>query len=189
MKKQIIALLSLLFLVSCGTKENNSTISSPETVNKPQETEAVKETVKATEEVKEKKTYSFTSENIPSTAQSKYNNEFEFEADGFTLFGDFIQRGTGSYDKTIQMKKEVSYFYNKTKGNGTITLSVMDKGEYTGLPTIYCGDDENPSTAIEWENKKQESNAIIYQASFNNYFKISDESSYALYLNYIQIEA
>ena len=89
----------------------------------------------------------------------------------------------------IQMKKEVSYFYSKTKAKGTITLSVLDKGEYTGLPTIFTGDSENPSTAIEWESKKQESNAIIYQASFNGYFKISDESSFALYLNYIQIEA
>lgn len=189
MKKQIITLLSLLFLVSCGTSENSSTVSAPEAVNKPKETEAIKETITATEEVKEKRTYTFTSENIPSTAQSKYNNDFEFSQDGFVLFGDFIQCGTGSYDKMIQMKKEISYFYNKTKASGTITLSVLDKNEYTGIPTIYSGESENPSTAIEWESKKQESNAIIYQASFNDYFKISDESSFALYLNYIQIEA
>lgn len=189
MKKQIIALFSLLFLVSCGTNENSSIASAPESVNKPKETEAVKETVITTEEAKEKKTYTFTSENIPSTAQSKYNYEFEFEQDGFILFGDVIQRGTGSQDKTIQMKKEISYFYNKTKASGTITLSVLDKNEYTGIPTIYSGENENPSSIIEWESKKQESNAIIYQASFNDYFKISDESSFALYLNYIQIEA
>lgn len=189
MKKQIITLLSLLFLVSCGTSENSSTVSAPEAVNKPKETEAIKETITATEEVKEKKTYTFTSENIPSTAQSKYNNDFEFSQDGFVLFGDFIQCGTGSYDKMIQMKKEISYFYSRTKATGTITLSVLDKGECTGIPSIYSGENENPSTAIEWESKKQESNAIIYQASFNGYFKISDESSFALYLNYIQIEA
>ena len=105
MKKQIITLLSLLFLVSCGTSENSSTVSAPEAVNRPEETEAIKETITATEEVKEKKTYTFTSENIPSTAQSKYNNDFEFSQDGFVLFGDFIQCGTGSYDKMIQMKK------------------------------------------------------------------------------------
>lgn len=189
MKKQIIALFSLLLLVSCGTSENSSSVSTPETMNKPQETEAVKATATATEETKEKKTYTFTSENIPSTAQSKYNYEFEFEQDGFILFGDVIQRGTGSYDNTIQMKKESSYFYSKTKASGTITISVLDKGEYTGIPTIYSGESENPSSIIEWESKKQESNAIIYQASFNDYFKISDESSFALYLNYIQIEA
>ncbi len=197
MKKQIIALFSLLLLVSCGAKEqtstdakNSSTESNTQTPstdnNSAFDTESSKE---SKSESTVAKTYTFTSENIPTTEQSKYNNEFEFTQEGFTLFGDYIQRGNGDWANTIQMKKGVSYFYNKTKATGTITLSLLDKGDYTGVPTIYVGDAENPSSTIEWEIKKQESNAIIYQAKFTNYFKISDESSYALYLNYIEINA
>ncbi len=197
MKKQIIALFSLLLLVSCGAKEqtsadakNSSTESNTQTPST--DNNSVSNTESSEEPKSEStiaKTYTFTSENIPTTEQSKYNNEFEFTQEGFTLFGDYIQRGNGDWANTIQMKKGVSYFYNKTKATGTITLSLLDKGDYTGVPTIYVGDAENPSSTIEWEIKKQESNAIIYQAKFTNYFKISDESSYALYLNYIEINA
>ncbi len=197
MKKQIIALFSLLLLVSCGAKEQTSTdAKNSSTESNIQIPSTDNNSVSNTESSKESKsestiakTYTFTSENIPTTEQSKYNNEFEFTQEGFTLFGDYIQRGNGDWANTIQMKKGVSYFYNKTKATGTITLSLLDKGDYTGVPTIYVGDAENPSSTIEWEIKKQESNAIIYQAKFTNYFKISDESSYALYLNYIEINA
>ncbi len=197
MKKQIIALFSLLLLVSCGTKEQTSTdAKNSSTESNTQTPSTDNNSVSNTESSEESKsestvakTYTFTSENIPTTEQSKYNNEFEFTQEGFTLFGDYIQRGNGDWANTIQMKKGVSYFYNMTKATGTITLSVLDKGDYTGVPTIYVGDAENPSTSMEWEIKKQESNAIIYQANFTNYFKISDESSYALYLNYIEINA
>ncbi len=197
MKKQIIALFSLLLLVSCGAKEQTSTdaknSSTESSIHIPSTDDNSASNTESSEEPKSEstiaKTYTFTSENIPTTEQSKYNNEFEFTQEGFTLFGDYIQRGNGDWANTIQMKKGVSYFYNKTKATGTITLSLLDKGDYTGVPTIYVGDAENPSSTIEWEIKKQESNAIIYQAKFTNYFKISDESSYALYLNYIEINA
>lgn len=197
MKKQIIALFSLLLLVSCGAKEQTSTdaknSSTESNIQIPSTDDNSAFDTESSEEPKSEstiaKTYTFTSENIPTTEQSKYNNEFEFTQEGFTLFGDYIQRGNGDWANTIQMKKGVSYFYNKTKATGTITLSLLDKGDYTGVPTIYVGDAENPSSTIEWEIKKQESNAIIYQAKFTNYFKISDESSYALYLNYIEINA
>ncbi len=197
MKKQIIALFSLLLLISCGTKEQDSTNTKPSsTESNSQETSTDTSSLSDTESSEESKSeskavkkYTFTSDNIPATEQSGYNYNFEFTQDGFTLFGDCMQRGNGDWANTIQMKKGISYFYNKTMATGTITLSVLDKGDYTGVPTIYVGDSENPTSAIEWESKKQESNSIIYQAKFTNYFKISDESSHALYLNYIEIEA
>lgn len=199
MKKQIIALFSLLLLVSCENKEQTSSESIPDTTGNtsekaPTESSATSDSTASSESENKSdapatKKYTFTNEDIPETGQSKYNNEFDFSHDGFDLFGDYMQRGTGDYANTIQMKKGVSYFYNKTMATGTITLSVLDKGEYTGVPTIYVGNTENPTESIEWESKKQESNAIIYTAKFTNYFKVSDESSYALYLNYFEIEA
>lgn len=197
MKKQIIALFSLLLLVSCGNKTQDPSESTTNTTGNTSEKTSTESsaTSNSTSESESKsdtpttKKYTFTADDIPTTEQSKYNNEFEFTHDGFTLFGDYMQRGNGDWATTIQMKKSVSYFYNKTMATGTITLSVLDKGEYTGVPTIYVGNTEDPTESIEWESKKQESNAIIYQAKFTNYFKVSDESSYALYLNYIEIEA
>lgn len=193
MKKQIITFFSLLLLVSCSSKESVATETKPTSTDNNTQLISTASDSTATEEQKTEthvaKKYTITSNDIPTTDQSKYNNEFDFEHDGFSLFGDYMQRGNGDWANTIQMKKGVSYFYNKTMATGTITLSVLDKGEYTGTPTIYVGDSENPSAAIDWESKKQESNAIIYQANFTNYFKISNESGYALYLNYIEIEA
>lgn len=201
MKKQIISFLSLLLLCSCSSKNNTETA-------KPTETEKTSITEKMTETIStEDKTeitasetsdssiitegvHRMTRDDIPTTEQSRYNLDFDFEAAGISYHGDYLQRGTGEYDGTIQMKKEQSYFYNQVAVKGKLIISIKDKGQYTGTPTLYVGNSANPE---EEANKvafssRQESDAIIYEAEVNGFFRFADESARALYLNYAEID-
>lgn len=209
MKKKLSLLLPLLLLASCSSKGpeatepakdiesvNTETTSEKEenletplitdplpTEESTEETEEI-ETEPKDEDVIREGTYVLTKENIEATQQSTYLNDYDFSIDDTLHFhGEYLQRGTGSHEGTIQMKKGVSYFYSLEKIKGAITFKIKQNGDYTAVPSLYSGQEENPTEKVEFEKVTQDADSIIYSKMLNGeYFCFKDESNYALYL-------
>ena len=209
MKKKLSLLLPLLLLASCSSKGpeatepakdiesvNTETTSEKEenletplitdplpTEESTEETEEI-ETEPKDEDVIREGTYVLTKENIEATQQSTYLNDYDFSIDDTLHFhGEYLQRGTGSHEGTIQMKKGVSYFYSLEKIKGAITFRIKQNGDYTAVPSLYAGQEENPTEKVEFEKVTQDADSIIYSKMLNGeYFCFKDESNYALYL-------
>ena len=209
MKKKLFLLLPLLLLASCSSKGpeatepakdiesvNTETTSEKEenletplitdplpTEESTEETEEI-ETEPKDEDVIREGTYILTKENIEATQQSTYLNDYDFSIDDTLHFhGEYLQRGTGSHEGTIQMKKGVSYFYSLEKIKGAITFKIKQNGDYTVVPSLYTGQEENPTEKVEFEKVTQDADSIIYSKMLNGeYFCFKDESNYALYL-------
>ena len=209
MKKKLSLLLPLLLLASCSSKGpeatepakdiesvNTETTSEKEenletplitdpipTEESTEETEEI-ETEPQDEDVIREGTYVLTKENIEATQQSTYLNDYDFSIDDTLHFhGEYLQRGTGSHEGTIQMKKGVSYFYSLEKIKGAITFRIKQNGDYTAVPSLYTGQEENPTEKVEFEKVTQDADSIIYSKMLNGeYFCFKDESNYALYL-------
>ena len=209
MKKKLSLLLPLLLLASCSSKGpeatepakdiesvNTETTSEKEenletplitdplpTEESTEETEEI-ETEPKDEDVIREGTYVLTKENIAATQQSTYLNDYDFSIDDTLHFhGEYLQRGTGSHEGTIQMKKGVSYFYSLEKIKGAITFKIKQNGDYTAVPSLYTGQEENPTEKVEFEKVTQDADSIIYSKMLNGeYFCFKDESNYALYL-------
>ena len=209
MKKKLSLLLPLLLLASCSSKGpeatepakdiesvNTETTSEKEenletplitdplpTEESTEETEEI-ETEPKDEDVIREGTYVLTKENIEATQQSTYLNNYDFSIDDTLHFhGEYLQRGTGSHEGTIQMKKGVSYFYSLEKIKGAITFKIKQNGDYTAVPSLYTGQEENPTEKVEFEKVTQDADSIIYSKMLNGeYFCFKDESNYALYL-------
>ena len=209
MKKKLSLLLPLLLLASCSSKGpeatepakdiesvNTETTSEKEenletplitdplpTEESTEETEEI-ETEPKDEDVIREGTYVLTKENIEATQQSTYLNDYDFSIDDTLHFhGEYLQRGTGSHEGTIQMKKGVSYFYSLEKIKGAITFRIKQNGDYTAVPSLYTGQEENPTEKVEFEKVTQDADSIIYSKMLNGeYFCFKDESNYALYL-------
>ena len=209
MKKKLSLLLPLLLLASCSSKGpeatepakdiesvNTETTSEKEenletplitdslpTEESTEETEEI-ETEPKDEDVIREGTYVLTKENIEATQQSTYLNDYDFSIDDTLHFhGEYLQRGTGSHEGTIQMKKGVSYFYSLEKIKGAITFRIKQNGDYTAVPSPYTGQEENPTEKVEFEKVTQDADSIIYSKMLNGeYFCFKDESNYALYL-------
>ena len=209
MKKKLSLLLPLLLLASCSSKGpeatepakdiesvNTETTSEKEenletplitdpipTEESTEETEEI-ETEPKDEDVIREGTYVLTKENIEATQQSTYLNDYDFSIDDTLHFhGEYLQRGTGSHEGTIQMKKGVSYFYSLEKIKGAITFNIKQNGDYTAVPSLYSGQEENPTEKVEFEKVTQDADSIIYSKMLNGeYFCFKDESNYALYL-------
>ena len=209
MKKKLSLLLPLLLLASCSSKGpeatepakdiesvNTETTSEKEenletplitdpipTEESTEETEEI-ETEPKDEDVIREGTYVLTKENIEATQQYTYLNDYDFSIDDTLHFhGEYLQRGTGSHEGTIQMKKGVSYFYSLQKIKGAITFKIKQNGDYTAVPSLYTGQEENPTEKVEFEKVTQDADSIIYSKMLNGeYFCFKDESNYALYL-------
>ena len=209
MIKKLFLLLPLLLLASCSSKGpeatepakdiesvNTETTSEKEenletplitdplpTEESTEETEEI-ETEPKDEDVIREGTYVLTKENIEATQQSTYLNDYDFSIDDTLHFhGEYLQRGTGSHEGTIQMKKGVSYFYSLEKIKGAITFRIKQNGDYTAVPSLYTGQEENPTEKVEFEKVTQDADSIIYSKMLNGeYFCFKDESNYALYL-------
>ena len=209
MKKKLSLLLPLLLLASCSSKGPEATepakdiesVNTETTSEKEENLETplitdplpTEETTEETEEIETEPkdedviregTYVLTKENIEATQQSTYLNDYDFSIDDTLHFhGEYLQRGTGSHEGTIQMKKGVSYFYSLEKIKGAITFKIKQNGDYTAVPSLYTGQEENPTEKVEFEKVTQDADSIIYSKMLNGeYFCFKDESNYALYL-------
>ena len=204
-KKYSFILLSSLLLISCGSKasisetttEQSSSAPISESAKNTDEQEPITSEDNVSDESISSEDYegwvttgihSIDLDDIPESEQSKYNEDFDFEGDGISYHGDLIQQGHGDYADTIQMKKQSSYFYSKVPVKGRLTLSILDKGDYTGIPTLYIGSEMNPETPVEWSSVSQSSNSFVYENDISGYFSIKDESSYAIYITSFQVD-
>lgn len=215
--KTLLSLLPLLLLVGCGTtptestKPSDSTTKPSESVSESDtditagasgssdsestdstETSATEEETNTATEEPQAKTYTMTYENIPATEQNRYNNDFDFQVDDLDFHGDLLQRGSGSYDGTIQMKKSDSYFYSKFSFHGTIRVEAFKKDpeQYNATLSLFAGEKENPQEKVESFQRldSEDKTRYVYTADIDGYFSIKDESGYAAYVYSVVLE-
>ena len=196
MKKSILLLLPLIIsLASCGSNDNNFVPHKDETDQTQTQEDGIEDATSSeagTEE--ELKAHSLTYNDVPSpVGGNNYPADQEITSEsGAKFYISCVMKGGGDYLNHIQMKKGVSYIYTLTPVKGTLTFSVLKQTQFyegtdhdfTGIPTVYVGSDkDNISTLIEYKEKKENGNYIDYTyESSNHYFKIADESKYALYV-------
>lgn len=133
---------------------------------------------------------------IPETKQSQYldNVDFTDVSEEYNFHGDRIQRGTGDFDGYIQFSsasKGAGYLYNKDRIKGSVELRFLHMHNHqgasvTGIPTVYVGEEMNPSTEIELESKYT-SGLDYYYFSFDGFFKLTTKSNYKMELEYLKI--
>ena len=148
-----------------------------------------------------------TRDNIPPTAQSKYNIDFSFEVSGekegqnVSFFGSYMQQGSGEWNGLIQMKKgegEIgSYFYLVEGPVSSVEIAIHrrvvtyggEAHDFTGIPTISQGTsfDSDDWSIIEPETEiSDDENTIYYRFEVSKAsFMVANYSFYALYIDYV----
>lgn len=155
-------LSSLLLLTSCSNvpaQENSDVESSFEessSLGESLEDSSLSSTVEfsgevpssdssSSEDIPAKGSWSLDSSAIEDTDQNHYLNDYSFALEDSLgnevfFYGDYIQRGKGEWEGTVQMKKEVSYIECRTLLSGTLSLSVKKRdtayGDFTGIPVF-----------------------------------------------------
>jgi hypothetical protein len=127
---------------------------------------------------------------LPSSGSHYPEDQSITAKDGVSYYISFVMAGNqqtlkGVKTDVIQLKKSVGYFYNEDQPfTGTLTINVLDKGTYTGTPTIYVGSSEHPTTTQKEASIQRGEEFITYTYSINEeYITLANESSYALYLS------
>lgn len=193
MKKSFLFTFLLpLLLVGCNNTSESSSASDPFENSTPVESSETSSSSEESSSIEQPATtvLSFTAENAPSPVSGGYPTDEA--ANNITVGGiDFtlnqVMKGGGEYDGTVQMRKETSYLYSKREVRGDFTLKVMrkalDYGDFTGIPTLYCGDEMNPraETEVVELQKAEEDMMVIYTGFVDGFITLADESSYALY--------
>ena len=139
---------------------------------------------------------------LSDSAQSQYLNDYSFlitDTSGHevSFYGDYIQRGKGEWDGTIQMKKEVGLLECRSKGSGTLSLSITKRivsygGEdrdFTGIPSLYISSDLENWSLLDG-NKKDGDSSVSYSYNYTaSYWKMVVGESNAVYLASASFEA
>lgn len=133
---------------------------------------------------------------LSDSAQSQYLNDYAFaitDSSGYevSFYGDYVQRGKGEWENTIQMKKEVGVLECRTKGSGSLNLVILKRivsysGEdhdYTGVPSLYVSSDLETWSLLEGD-KKDGDTSVSYSYSFSSsYWRMTVGAANALYLS------
>lgn len=151
--------------------------------------------VSSSEPAKEFGNWSVDSSLIPDSAQSQYLNDCSFSVmdslgKEISFHGDYIQRGKGEWDGTIQMKKGDSLLECETPLTGTLTLSIKKRlvsygGEdhdYTGVPVFSVSSDQSSWTETEGRKSEGGESVVYVYDLASSYFRFSASSSNAIYL-------
>ena len=132
-------------------------------------------------------TITVTQDDIPS----KYGDDVEITIGGVTFIANQLAcyaKGTGAKEG-LQFKKQVGYLANKTPLGKKIAKIVITKGDgfYATNYELKAGSDENPETVITGTS---DSTSTTYDLSGGNYtyFKLSNTSTYAGYLDSVVIK-
>ena len=127
---------------------------------------------------------------LPSSGSYYPEDQSITAKDGVSYYISSVMAGNqqtlkGVKTDVIQLKKSVGYFYNEDQPfTGTLTVNVLDKGTYTGTPTIYVGSSEHPTEAKKEASVQKGEEFITYSYLLNKeYITLANESSYALYLS------
>lgn len=193
---KIVIVLSSLLLVSCnnatsssGDYEESAHSSILDSENSKEDdvpTSSDSEDSKENESSsKEEKIHTLSPTDFPKNVAGKYPEDTEIEtSSGDKYFISLAMQGEGSYEGYIQMKKNDSFFYSKFAYTGLISFDVMIKRDYTGIPSLYYGNEENSSSNTVELTKESNQDGMTYHYSGNvdGFFALKDESPYALYL-------
>lgn len=127
---------------------------------------------------------------LPSSGSYYPEDQSITAKDGVSYYISSVMAGNqqtlkGVKTDVIQLKKSVGYFYNEDQPfSGTLTINVLDKGTYTGTPTIYVGSSEHPTETKKEASVQKGEEFITYSYLLNKeYITLANESSYALYLS------
>lgn len=189
--KTLLPLLLLPLLFSCQNEiisSSNEVISSKEIVSS---TDLEKES-SSNSSLEEKKPCVLAVTDFPQNIAGKYPDDQEItSSDGSVFFISSCMQAGGKGAGCIQMKKEVSFFYNKTKLGGRVSFkllrNVSSYGDFTGVPTLYQGKEEHPLDNKVTLNMTQDEKWVTYTGEIENYFTLTNESSYAIYIKDFQI--
>ena len=188
-------LSSLLLLASCAEgpapEPPSSESSLEESPSLTPSSEESSEQIPSSEPALSQGSWSLDSSAIQDTEQNQYLNSYSFaltDSLGSEVFfyGDYIQRGKGEWEGTLQMKKGVSYIECRTLLSGTLSLSIKKRvssyGDFTGTPVFSLS-----PNSLDWAEKggakKEEGDAVVYSYSFtSSYFRFAAGEKNALYL-------
>ncbi|HBE99222.1 MAG TPA: hypothetical protein DDW18_04265 [Firmicutes bacterium] len=185
--KIVLPFVLASFLISCQNVAVSSEAGSPSSETSSLIAENSKQETSSSSPL-EKKGCVLNATDFPERASQGYPEDQEISSsDGSVFFVSSCMQGGGKGEGCVQMKKESSFFYNRSKLAGTVTFKILQNGAYTGIPTIYEGDGEHPlEKKISLEmTQKEEWN--LYTGEIHSYFTFANESSYAIYLKDIKI--
>lgn len=193
--KNILSLLLLPFLFSCKNENAPSSekpVSSEEIISSLNT--SLNETVSSESSPSEIKGCILNTTDFPKNVAGGYPADQEIvSGDGSTFFISSCMQAGGKGDGHIQMKKGVSFFYNKTKLAGSLSFKVLrnetPSGDFTGIPTIYQGENEHPIENKVELKMAQEDKWNVYSCKIKDYFTLANESSYAIYVKDFQIDS
>ncbi|MBR0294839.1 MAG: hypothetical protein IJQ67_02900 [Bacilli bacterium] len=175
--------------------DSETGIVSEETFEEPVSEDSVPVEFSIESEPVEGGTHVLLFEDVPAPNNGQYPAPGEVTStSGDRFYLDTVMKGGGDYANHIQMKKEVSYIYNLTPVQGTLMFNVLKQTQYynnedhdfTGVPTVYAGTSINSVDEV-LTPKVGETNdghiSYVYEAGAYTYYKIANESKYALYVN------
>ena len=176
-----------------GTTEKDTTISTEDSTTEEGASETTVDPISG-EETSDA-VAAITSANLlpsdlPTTGSGYPDDQTITAKDGISYFISLTMAGNqqtlkGVKTDVIQLKKSTGYFYNENQPfTGTLTINVLDKGTYTGTPTIYVGSSEHPTETKKEASVQKGEEFITYSYLLNKeYITLANESSYALYLS------
>ncbi|MBQ8142306.1 MAG: hypothetical protein IJ194_04030 [Bacilli bacterium] len=167
-----------------GTTEEDTTISTEDNTSSEDTSDGSSNVVTAITSA------TLLPSDLPTTGSGYPDDQTITAKDGISYFISLTMAGNqqtlkGVKTDVIQLKKSTGYFYNEDQPfSGTLTINVLDKGTYTGTPTIYVGSSQHPTTTQKEASVQRGEEFITYTYSIiGEYITLANESSYALYLS------
>ncbi len=204
MNKFLLFLPSLIILSACSSSSKAEIISSEE-IN--EESSSLQESSsssflesnfsssssKESSEGKQSYYLEINPSSIEATKSGSLLTNYEFDIEDslhrtFSFRGEEIKRGEGSNEGSIQCRankedgRSVSFIASKDKLYGKVFFVQMDKGEYTGTPSFFAGEDLNSLSLIEPKIENVDS-TIKYSFEIDGYFRFENLSKYAIYFS------
>lgn len=202
MKKWL--LLILLLLSSCGGNIGDSSSSSLAIIESSSSLTTMTPSsiqsneLESTSHVDVMESFYLTPDMVPESNNGNYPSEGEYTFNTVLFYISSVMRNEEKYSiETIQMKKEVSFFYNITPLSGELTISLMKNSFKSNdtitnteeAPKVYVSDtltfnDLTLTHEVLTENDSEITYKYHNSESFKC-FKIANESNYAQYLKEI----
>ncbi|HBX25732.1 MAG TPA: hypothetical protein DEF61_05805 [Firmicutes bacterium] len=214
MNKFSFFLLSLLLLSACSDSSSKlEVVSSDEIIEESSSLQESSSSSSLSSSLESDSSYSFIEESseekqsyyleiVPSsikvTKSGSLLTNYDFDVEDslhrtFSFHGEEIKRGEGSNEGFIQCRankedgRSVSFIASKDKLYGDVSFIQADKGEYTGTPSFFMGEDLNNLSKIEPKIENVDS-TIKYSFGIDGYFRFKNLSKYAIYFSLLSFD-
>ena len=192
-KFKFLFLLSLCFsFVSCGNNNESSEIIDSFSSQIEESQTSSEESTESESVVSDPITLN--ADSFPTSNAGGYPSDGEYNIGGHNFFLSDVMQNNGKYSPTltIQMKKNVGYFYNINPIYGlTLDITIMkNENEYAGVMhhplSLYVSNSttftEHQILATEISNTDTTITYLYEGSNEFTHFKISNDSDYAQYL-------